>query len=169
VNYEKIDAAGLHISFWRSARKSPQVIRPILLCFCAGQLSDRSLADALDAKGPKKFPPLFTVIGRDVAAELDAKLRLTKAPVGVCAALKLSFRTSGQAVEACPALCLPYPAATGCPRFGPVPKCAGINSFVFRVWPCRFCVFDIFADGTTPGARRYKPELGRAIYSLVAL
>ena len=68
VNYEKIDAEGLHISFGE-AREKPQVIAADTIVLCAGQLSDRSLADALEVKGI-----LCHVIGgADVAAELDAK------------------------------------------------------------------------------------------------
>ncbi|NOR32944.1 MAG: FAD-dependent oxidoreductase, partial [Sulfitobacter sp.] len=50
VNYEKIDADGLHISFGET-REKPQLIEADTIVLCAGQLSDRSLADALEAKG----------------------------------------------------------------------------------------------------------------------
>ena len=49
VNYEKIDDEGLHISFGET-RENPQVIEVDNVVICAGQLSDRSLADALEAK-----------------------------------------------------------------------------------------------------------------------
>ena len=68
VNYEKIDGDGLHISFGE-ARENPTLIDADTIVLCAGQLSDRSLADALDAKGK----PCHIIGGADVAAELDAK------------------------------------------------------------------------------------------------
>ena len=68
VNYEKIDDDGLHISFG-DARENPQVIEADTIVLCSGQLSDRSLADALEAKGRS----CHVIGGADVAAELDAK------------------------------------------------------------------------------------------------
>ncbi|MGJ8615852.1 MAG: FAD-dependent oxidoreductase [Sulfitobacter sp.] len=68
VNYEKIDETGLHISFGE-ARENPTLIEVDTIVLCAGQLSDRSLADALDAKGRN----CHVIGGADVAAELDAK------------------------------------------------------------------------------------------------
>ncbi len=68
VNYEKIDDAGLHISFGE-ARENPQVIDVDNVVICAGQMPDRSLADALEAKGVI----CHVIGGADVAAELDAK------------------------------------------------------------------------------------------------
>ncbi|WP_204112972.1 NADPH-dependent 2,4-dienoyl-CoA reductase [Shimia biformata] len=68
VNYEKIDEAGLHVSFGE-ARENPQVIEVDNIVLCAGQVPDRSLADALEAKG---ITP-HVIGGADVAAELDAK------------------------------------------------------------------------------------------------
>ncbi|MGX9351894.1 FAD-dependent oxidoreductase [Shimia sp. W99] len=68
VNYEKIDDAGLHISFGE-ARENPKVIEVDNVVICAGQLSDRSLAEALEAKGIS----CHVIGGADVAAELDAK------------------------------------------------------------------------------------------------
>jgi len=68
VNYEKIDADGLHISFGE-AREKPRLIEADTIVLCAGQLSDRSLADSLEAKGI----PCHVIGGADVAAELDAK------------------------------------------------------------------------------------------------
>jgi 2,4-dienoyl-CoA reductase (NADPH2) len=68
VNYERIDARGLHISFGEG-RERPTVIEADTVVLCAGQISERSLADALAEKGI-----LAHVIGgADVAAELDAK------------------------------------------------------------------------------------------------
>jgi 2,4-dienoyl-CoA reductase (NADPH2) len=68
VNYERIDAEGLHVSYGE-ARERPEVIACDTVVLCAGQVSERSLADALESKGIS-----FHVIGgADVAAELDAK------------------------------------------------------------------------------------------------
>ncbi len=68
VNYEKIDDAGLHISFGEG-RENPRVIECDNVILCAGQISERSLADALIAKGVA----CHVIGGADVAAELDAK------------------------------------------------------------------------------------------------
>ncbi|MCK0151789.1 NADPH-dependent 2,4-dienoyl-CoA reductase [Marivita sp. S6314] len=68
VNYERIDADGLHISYGEG-RERPEVIACDTVVLCAGQVSDRSLADALEAKGV----PCHVIGGADVAAELDAK------------------------------------------------------------------------------------------------
>ena len=68
VNYERIDASGLHVSFGE-ARENPTLIEADTIVLCAGQLSERSLADALIAEGVE---PII-IGGADVAAELDAK------------------------------------------------------------------------------------------------
>ncbi len=68
VNYEAIEEGGLRISFG-PARDKPQLIEVDTIVLCAGQLSDRSLADALAAQGRK----CHVIGGADVAAELDAK------------------------------------------------------------------------------------------------
>ncbi|MEO3478119.1 NADPH-dependent 2,4-dienoyl-CoA reductase [Phaeobacter sp. CAU 1743] len=68
LNYERIDDAGLHVSFGE-ARENPTVIPADTIVLCAGQLSERSLADALKAKGITAH----VIGGADVAAELDAK------------------------------------------------------------------------------------------------
>ena len=68
VNYEKIDDDGLHISFGE-ARENPRVLDVDNVVICAGQISDRSLADALEAEGVT----CHVIGGADVAAELDAK------------------------------------------------------------------------------------------------
>ena len=68
VNYEKISSMGLHISFGE-ARENPKIIECDTVVLCAGQVSNRSLADALDAKNL----PYHVIGGADVAAELDAK------------------------------------------------------------------------------------------------
>ena len=68
VNYEKIDDEGLHVSFGE-ARENPTVIAADTVVLCAGQLSERTLADTLEAQGT----PCHVIGGADVAAELDAK------------------------------------------------------------------------------------------------
>ncbi len=68
VNYEWIDADGLHITFGE-ARENPGLIEADSIVLCAGQLSERSLADALVANGV----PVHVIGGADVAVELDAK------------------------------------------------------------------------------------------------
>jgi len=68
VNYEKIDAEGLHVSFGE-ARENPQMIAADNVVLCAGQVSNRALADALAATGISPH----VIGGADVAAELDAK------------------------------------------------------------------------------------------------
>jgi 2,4-dienoyl-CoA reductase (NADPH2) len=68
VNYEKIDAQGLHVSKGEG-REDPRVIEVDTIVLCAGQLPERSLADALIAAGRS----VHVIGGADVAAELDAK------------------------------------------------------------------------------------------------
>jgi len=68
VNYEKIDAAGLHVSFGE-AREAPTLIEADTIVLCAGQVVERSLADELIAAGVS----VHVIGGADVAAELDAK------------------------------------------------------------------------------------------------
>jgi 2,4-dienoyl-CoA reductase (NADPH2) len=68
VNYERIDAQGLHISFGET-RENPIVIEADTIVLCAGQLPERSLADALEAAGVARH----VIGGADVASELDAK------------------------------------------------------------------------------------------------
>ena len=68
VNYERIDDDGLHISFGE-ARENPEVIAVDNVVICAGQLSERSLADALSDEGIT----CHVIGGADVASELDAK------------------------------------------------------------------------------------------------
>jgi 2,4-dienoyl-CoA reductase (NADPH2) len=68
VNYERIDADGLHVS--RGAeRTNPELIAVDTVVLCAGQVSDRSLADRLLALGKT----VHVIGGADVASELDAK------------------------------------------------------------------------------------------------
>ncbi|KAG1715228.1 2,4-dienoyl-CoA reductase [Nymphon striatum] len=68
VNYERIDADGLHVSYGE-ARERPEVIACDTVVLCAGQVSERSLADDLEAAGVT----CHVIGGADVASELDAK------------------------------------------------------------------------------------------------
>ncbi|WP_108484415.1 NADPH-dependent 2,4-dienoyl-CoA reductase [Oceaniglobus ichthyenteri] len=68
VNYERIDRDGLHITHGK-ARENPQVIACDTVVLCAGQVSERSLADDLAAAGIAHH----VIGGADVATELDAK------------------------------------------------------------------------------------------------
>ncbi|KJZ19132.1 FAD-dependent oxidoreductase [Loktanella sp. S4079] len=68
VNYEKIDEQGLHVSRGE-ARENPELIAADTIVLCAGQVPERSLADALIALGKE----VHVIGGADVAAELDAK------------------------------------------------------------------------------------------------
>lgn len=68
VNYEQIDAAGLHVTSGE-ARENPRVIQVDTVVMCAGQVSNRALADALIELGHTPH----IIGGADVAAELDAK------------------------------------------------------------------------------------------------
>ncbi|MEV6363231.1 NADPH-dependent 2,4-dienoyl-CoA reductase [Nocardia asteroides] len=68
VNYERIDDAGLHISFG-DKHQNPRVIAVDNVIVCAGQESVRELEEPLRAAGVE----LHLIGGADVAAELDAK------------------------------------------------------------------------------------------------
>uniref|UniRef100_UPI0040480002 oxidoreductase n=1 Tax=Yoonia sp. TaxID=2212373 RepID=UPI0040480002 len=68
VNYERIDADGLHVSYGE-ARENPTLIAVDTIVLCAGQVPERSLADALIAAGRS----CHVIGGADVASELDAK------------------------------------------------------------------------------------------------
>ncbi|MGW6423973.1 oxidoreductase [Nocardia sp. NPDC055053] len=68
VNYERIDDAGLHISFGEKHEK-PRVIEVDNVIVCAGQESVRELEEPLRAAGVD----LHLIGGADLAAELDAK------------------------------------------------------------------------------------------------
>jgi 2,4-dienoyl-CoA reductase (NADPH2) len=68
VNYERITDQGLEVSFGE-ARENPTLIEVDTIVLCAGQVPERSLADALIAKGIQPH----VIGGADVAAELDAK------------------------------------------------------------------------------------------------
>lgn len=68
VNYERIDQDGLHVSFGE-ARENSTLIKADTIVLCAGQISQRGLADKLIDHG--KTP--HVIGGADVASELDAK------------------------------------------------------------------------------------------------
>ncbi|MEP2028492.1 MAG: NADPH-dependent 2,4-dienoyl-CoA reductase [Paracoccaceae bacterium] len=68
VNYESVEPGGIWVSFGE-ARENPTLIEVDTIVLCAGQLPERSLADALAAQGI----PCHIIGGADVAAELDAK------------------------------------------------------------------------------------------------
>ncbi|HEX5353285.1 MAG TPA: NADPH-dependent 2,4-dienoyl-CoA reductase [Rhodanobacteraceae bacterium] len=64
VTYESIDGSGLHIAM----NGEPQVLAVDNVIICAGQESNRTLADELQTLGI----PIHVIGGADVAAELDA-------------------------------------------------------------------------------------------------
>ncbi|MEO0911530.1 MAG: NADPH-dependent 2,4-dienoyl-CoA reductase [Pseudomonadota bacterium] len=68
VNYEEIGSRGLRISTGE-ARENPRWLEVDTVVLCAGQVPERSLADALEAAGQS----CHVIGGADVAAELDAK------------------------------------------------------------------------------------------------
>ncbi len=68
VNYEMIDGDGLYISFGE-ARENPQLVKADTIVLCAGQVSNRALADDLNGSGAD----VHVIGGADVASELDAK------------------------------------------------------------------------------------------------
>lgn len=68
VNYERIEPDGILVSFGE-ARENPTMIKADTIVLCTGQVSERTLADALIAKG---ITP-HVIGGADVAGELDAK------------------------------------------------------------------------------------------------
>jgi 2,4-dienoyl-CoA reductase (NADPH2) len=68
VNYESISDQGIMVSDG-AARENPRLIEADTIVLCTGQLSERSLADALIAQGRT----VHVIGGADVAAELDAK------------------------------------------------------------------------------------------------
>jgi 2,4-dienoyl-CoA reductase (NADPH2) len=67
VNYERIDDAGLHISF--GSDRSARVLAVDNVVICAGQESVRDLEDGLRRNGVEPH----VIGGADVAAEVDAK------------------------------------------------------------------------------------------------
>ncbi|MDX1892604.1 NADPH-dependent 2,4-dienoyl-CoA reductase [Mycolicibacterium sp. 050158] len=68
VNYERIDDAGLHVSFGAD-RADPRVLAVDNVVVCAGQESVRELEDGLRRSGIEPY----VIGGADVAAEIDAK------------------------------------------------------------------------------------------------
>ena len=68
VNYERIDARGLIVSTGPE-RSDPRLIPVHTVVLCAGQERERTLADALVARGVTPH----IIGGADLAAELDAK------------------------------------------------------------------------------------------------
>ncbi|MDH6283271.1 NADPH-dependent 2,4-dienoyl-CoA reductase [Prescottella agglutinans] len=68
VNYERIDDAGLHITFGEK-RERPRTLAVDTVVICAGQESVRDLVDELTVAGVTTH----VIGGADVAAELDAK------------------------------------------------------------------------------------------------
>lgn len=68
VNYERIEPAGLRISFG-PGRENPRLVPAETVVLCAGQESERGLANALQARGVVAH----VIGGADVATELDAK------------------------------------------------------------------------------------------------
>lgn len=68
VNYERIDDAGLHITFGEK-REHPRTLAVDTVVICAGQESVRDLVDELTVAGVTTH----VIGGADVAAELDAK------------------------------------------------------------------------------------------------
>ena len=81
VNYEHITDEGIMVARGE-ARETPEVIEADSIVLCAGQLSERSLADDLIAKGRQPH----VIGGADLAAELDAKRAIDQ---GVRLALSL--------------------------------------------------------------------------------
>ncbi|MBS0382726.1 MAG: NADPH-dependent 2,4-dienoyl-CoA reductase [Proteobacteria bacterium] len=71
VTYEKIDDAGLHVSI----DGKQQILAVDNVIICAGQESNRTLADELTALGMA----VHVIGGADVAAELDAKRAIRQA------------------------------------------------------------------------------------------
>ncbi|WP_145236793.1 NADPH-dependent 2,4-dienoyl-CoA reductase [Prescottella equi] len=68
VNYERIDDAGLHITFGPK-HENPRTLEVDTVVVCAGQESVRDLVDELTVAGVTTH----VIGGADVAAELDAK------------------------------------------------------------------------------------------------
>jgi len=68
VNYEEITPEGLMVSDGE-AGENPRLIKADTIVLCAGQIPERSLADALKAAGIS----CHVIGGADLAAELDAK------------------------------------------------------------------------------------------------
>ncbi|MBS8228305.1 NADPH-dependent 2,4-dienoyl-CoA reductase, partial [Vannielia litorea] len=65
ITYEQITPEGLHVT----QNGTPKLIEADTIVLCAGQVSNRTLAEAVEATGK----PIHLIGGADVAAELDAK------------------------------------------------------------------------------------------------
>ncbi|PCE33753.1 NADPH-dependent 2,4-dienoyl-CoA reductase [Burkholderia ubonensis] len=68
VNYERIDARGLHVSYGEK-RTDPELIEVDTIVLCAGQEPQRALVEPLQAAGRT----VHLIGGAELAAELDAK------------------------------------------------------------------------------------------------
>jgi len=68
VNYERIDAEGLHVSFGE-AREDPQLVEAETIVLCAGQVSLRTLAEELC----RADRPVHLIGGAERVIELDAE------------------------------------------------------------------------------------------------
>ena len=68
INYEEITSKGIMVSDGE-LRENPRLVSADTVVICAGQESDRTLADELTEKGKK----VHIIGGADVASELDAK------------------------------------------------------------------------------------------------
>lgn len=68
VNYHRIDAAGLHISFGPT-HDNATLIEADSIVLCAGQVSETGLTDALRELGKT----VHVIGGAELAMELDAK------------------------------------------------------------------------------------------------
>ncbi len=68
VNYERIDADGLHVSFGEG-RENPRTIAAEHVILCAGQVPERALAEELSQSGVEAH----VIGGAHEAKELDAK------------------------------------------------------------------------------------------------
>ncbi|AOI72724.1 NADPH-dependent 2,4-dienoyl-CoA reductase [Burkholderia ubonensis] len=68
VNYERIDARGLHVSYGEK-RTDPELIEVDTIVLCTGQEPQRALVEPLQAAGRA----VHLIGGAELAAELDAK------------------------------------------------------------------------------------------------
>lgn len=74
VNYERIDDAGLHVTFG-DARARPTALAVDTIVLCTGQESVNALGPELAARGVN----VHVIGGADVAAEVDAKRAIRQA------------------------------------------------------------------------------------------
>lgn len=75
VAYQRIDQQGLHLQ----VGEEQTLIEVDTVVICAGQVSERSLADELIAARSGRTPRVHVVGGADVAAELDAERAIRQA------------------------------------------------------------------------------------------